>query len=96
MQNELVTTFSMLAPEDEEESVFYCLCLETQQKLPTKFSLQLDLLRRENSHYALCRQKGQFGESKAFLLSASANQEYLLAKNNCDKKLGDIGRFFEF
>ena len=29
LQNELVTTFSMLAPEEEEESIFYCLCLET-------------------------------------------------------------------
>ena len=89
-QNDLAPTFSMLAPEEEGKSLFYCLYFETQQKLPVNFSSQLDKLLQENPHYALCRRLGQLGDARVFSISTSANRDYLLAKNNSDKKLGEI------
>lgn len=68
--------FSMLAPAGTDAVECYALIVECETDIPASFTLDLDMLLRENPHYAWCRKLGQLGQPTLFLTD-NANEAYL-------------------
>lgn len=90
---QIESNFAMLAPDREDDSLFYTLFLSTSAKRPTGLgllSVRLDTALRSNPHYANCRDLGQLQHPRLFRIDGPAYPAYVAAACQAGRRLGDV------
>jgi hypothetical protein len=80
--------FAMLAPERTERGWRYALFLEG--KASADVAEKIDLLLRQNPHYACCRDLGQLLPVRLFLIRGGGYETFVSAEVTAGRRMGEV------
>jgi len=84
---DLKPKFIMLAPEKENNNIFYVMFIESKTHDTLKLEIEKEL--SKNYHYSYCRKIGQLKPLKVFIIKSNGARDYIKHKASMIK-LGDI------
>lgn len=82
--------FAMLAPDERAAETGYTLYIETHDAAVSALALELERGLAQNPHYRYCRELGQLGPLRIFVVRQGAHATYIKRCRAGGQRLGDI------